>query len=238
MTTVMISQPMYFPWVGFIAQMALADIMIWLDDVQFSKGSFTNRIQVKTAAGPKWMSIPLKDKGSKILIRDIEMIDDTTPKRHKDFLYNTFNKATYVAEMLQTFEDVWMPKGLLVNNLIDSAEGLADAIGLSDRQTFRASELSVDGYGSQRVLNLVKAVSGDTYLTGHGAIRYLDHPSFNRSGIDVLYMDYAPKPWLQDHGVFTPYVSALDLIAHVPVDLRYDYLAPQTMAWQTFLEQN
>ena len=96
MTTVMISQPMYFPWVGFIAQMALADVMIWLDDVQFSKGSFTNRIQVKTAAGPKWMSIPLKDKGSKILIRDIEMIDDTTPKRHKDFLYNTFNKATYV----------------------------------------------------------------------------------------------------------------------------------------------
>ena len=70
MTTVMISQPMYFPWAGFIAQMALADVMIWLDDVQFSKGSFTNRIQVKTASGPiKWMSIPLEGKGSgKILI--------------------------------------------------------------------------------------------------------------------------------------------------------------------------
>jgi len=71
MTRVVISQPMYFPWVGFIAQMALADVFIWLDDAQFSKGSFTNRIQVKLPDGRKWMSVPLEGKGAFQTIRDL-----------------------------------------------------------------------------------------------------------------------------------------------------------------------
>jgi hypothetical protein len=42
MTTVAISQPMYLPWPAFIEMMKLADVFLWLDDAQFSKGSFTN----------------------------------------------------------------------------------------------------------------------------------------------------------------------------------------------------
>ena len=49
MTTVVISQPMLFPWVGMFEQVALADVFVHYDDVQFSKGSFTNRVQLKTA---------------------------------------------------------------------------------------------------------------------------------------------------------------------------------------------
>ncbi|NBX37756.1 MAG: hypothetical protein EBR10_11170, partial [Planctomycetes bacterium] len=48
---IVISQSMYFPWVGFLEQMSLADIFVVYDDVQFSKGSFTSRVQAKTAAG-------------------------------------------------------------------------------------------------------------------------------------------------------------------------------------------
>ena len=29
MTTVVISQPMYFPWPGFLAQLAIADVVVW-----------------------------------------------------------------------------------------------------------------------------------------------------------------------------------------------------------------
>ena len=30
---VVISQPMYFPWVGFLSQISMASTIIWLDDV-------------------------------------------------------------------------------------------------------------------------------------------------------------------------------------------------------------
>lgn len=38
---------MFFPWVGFLEQLKLVDVYVFYDDVQFSKGSFTNRVQVK-----------------------------------------------------------------------------------------------------------------------------------------------------------------------------------------------
>ena len=53
MTTVVISQPMYFPWPGFFELIAAADVYVHLDDVQFSKGGFTNRIQLKTVQGKR-----------------------------------------------------------------------------------------------------------------------------------------------------------------------------------------
>src|SRR5690606_29856763 len=58
---IVISQPMYFPWVGQLEQLRLADTFVFYDDVQFSKGSFSNRVQIKTEAGMRWMTVPLKD---------------------------------------------------------------------------------------------------------------------------------------------------------------------------------
>jgi hypothetical protein len=40
--TVVISQPMFFPWVGMLEQLKLADTYVHYDDVQFEKGSFSN----------------------------------------------------------------------------------------------------------------------------------------------------------------------------------------------------
>ena len=57
-TRVVISQPMLFPWVGLFEQIRAADVYVHYDDVQFSKGSFTNRVQIKTARGPRWLTVP------------------------------------------------------------------------------------------------------------------------------------------------------------------------------------
>ncbi|MBC8123824.1 MAG: WbqC family protein, partial [Gemmatimonadaceae bacterium] len=59
MNTVVISQPMLFPWIGMFEQICLADVYVHYDDVQFSKGSFSNRVQVKSASGSKWITVPL-----------------------------------------------------------------------------------------------------------------------------------------------------------------------------------
>ena len=61
MTTVVVSQPMFFPWVGMFEQIRLADAYVHYTDVQFSKGSFVNRVQIKTADGFRWLTVPLKN---------------------------------------------------------------------------------------------------------------------------------------------------------------------------------
>src|SRR5947209_7942610 len=61
MKTVVISQPMFFPWVGLLEQVRLADAYVHYDDVQFSRGHFANRVQVKAPGGSRWLTVPLRD---------------------------------------------------------------------------------------------------------------------------------------------------------------------------------
>ena len=63
--TVVISQPMFFPWVGIFEQIRLADIFVHFDDVQLPWGSsFINRVQIKTKDGIKWLTIPIRKTSS------------------------------------------------------------------------------------------------------------------------------------------------------------------------------
>lgn len=232
MTAVVISQPMYFPWAGFIAQMALADVWIWLDDAQFSKGSFTNRVQVKLPAGRKWMTIPIEGVGSFQRILDFEAKGQNWVAGHREMLAQSFRGQPHAATALALF-DAAMAPSKLCDRLITGAEAQAQALGCLPPRILRSSGMGVPGTSSERVLRLVQAVRGDHYISGHGALAYLDHEGLNAAGVAVSYMDYAPLPWPQSHGDFSPYVTGLDLLAAAG-PCSFDHLRPACQDWRTF----
>lgn len=236
MTTVVISQPMYFPWPGFFEQMAMADVYIWLDDVQFSKGSFTNRIQVKLPSGQHWMSIPLKGRGTMTCINDLAAANDHWMDSHKELLRECSRTAPHRNEAMTLFNSVGKPVRL-VDHLIASAENPACYLNITPKKVLRASELKTEGASWQRVLAMTKQVGGTRYLTGHGAASYLDHVAFEDQGVEVQYIDYSLTPWPQAYGDFTPYVTILDLIAMTGREAA-SYLHPQTVSWRHFLGQS
>jgi len=237
MTTVVISQPMYFPWVGFLGQLALADVMIWLDDAQFSKGSFTNRVQVKTQSGTKWMTIPLQGKGYVTNIKDLEATNADWRNSHRSLLVQSLRGNAICDEALNCFDMACKEKSV-VDLLIASAELQSIAVSATPPVIHRSSEMGISGKGWQRVLDLVLAVGGTEYITGHGAQYYLDHEAFHQAGVEVRYMTYNAKPWPQRFGVFSPYVTGLDLISAIPFYERMDYIRPGSKHWRKFIEQN
>lgn len=236
MSTLVISQPMLFPWSGFFEQMMLADIYYFLDDAQFSKGSFTNRIQIKIGDGIKWMTIPLAGKGSFQTISELQAASGDWRASHMSLLKQAFRAAPYAADALDLAERVYGHEGIC-NLLIASIELSADYLGISDGQMrARTSELNIDGISWQRVLTLTQRAGANRYLTGHGAASYLDHEAFERTGIAVEYMRYSRTPWPQAGIEFTPYVSILDLIANAGPAAR-SFLLPQSESWRTFLKR-
>lgn len=235
MTRVVISQPMYFPWAGFLAQMALADVFIWLDDAQFSKGSFTNRIQVKMPDGRKWMSVPLQGKGAFQTIRTLTAGGDDWIGSHRALLSQSLRGQPHTPAALDLFDQAMASGPGLCDRLIASAEGMARHLGVLPPQIRRASDMQVDGASWPRVLAMVRAAGGTEYITGHGARDYLDHDAFEAAGVGVRYMDYRPRPWPQPHGDFTPYVTGLDLVASSQAETAKTHLQPASMDWRAFL---
>jgi hypothetical protein len=217
---VVISQPMFFPWVGMFEQIRLADVYVHYADVQFSKGSFVNRVQIKTIGGIKWLTVPLKRKSLRQRIDEVE-IDDSTDWRRDHFrlLSQAYAKSPYCNEMLKVVRRVYDGKFKTIDELaINSMEVVVKYFNLAENTRFLNSRtMNIGGSNSQRVLDIVRAVDGNIYITGHGGKNYLDHESFETNGVRVEYMDYQKTFYPQLHGEFTPYVSILDLIANVAI---------------------
>ena len=237
MPTVVISQPMFFPWVGLFEQIRLADTYVHYDDVQFSKGSFTNRVQVKTATGSKWLTVPLANlhAGQSIVTVATAPPAEWAP-RHLALLEQSYRGATHVGDMLDLVHQVYASAGAGMCDLaIASMDAVMAYFGICRQVTFlHSSRLGIPGSSDDRVLAVVKHLGGDRYITGHGARNYLDHERFESEGVRVDYLDYRKLPYPQLHGPFTPFVSTLDLIANCGRD-GAAMICSGTRPWRDFL---
>jgi WbqC-like protein family len=235
---VVISQPMFFPWPGFLEQIRLADAYVHYDDVQFSKGSFTNRVQIKTPEGFMWLTAPLYNLKLGQRIMDVR-IDNSKDwqARHLELLCKYYGPAPYADDMLGIVRTVYAKKTeSLVEIAIASMSALLEYFGIAaDTKFFFSSMLGIPGKGSRRVLDIVKSLGGTTYITGHGARNYLEHEVFEAQGVKTEYINYLKTPYPQQFGPFNPYVSSLDLIANTGKAGK-DMLRSGTLYWKDFLK--
>jgi hypothetical protein len=218
---VVISQPMFFPWVGMYEQIRLADVFVHYGDVQFSKGSFTNRVQIKTAHGNKWLTVPLQQLSLGQSIDEV-LLDTRTDwrRQHLGQLRQAYAAAPYRNDMLALVKSVYeLPHA---------------TIGQLSRETMMAGCSYYGLEAGRRFVEVGEVLGGTRYITGLGARHYLDHQLFEDAGIRVEYMDYRKLPYPQQHGEFTPYVSLLDLIANTGPQ-GIEYIVSGTQHWNDFL---
>jgi hypothetical protein len=237
MKRIVISQPMFFPWVGLFEELRLADVYVHYDDVQFSKGSFTNRVQVKTPQGSKWLTVPLKNLTLGQLIKDVTLQDAQDWRQsHLSLLSQAYSGAPYLTDMLALISRVYeRPITNLSELVIGSMEEICNYFDLDANRTFlKSSQLGISGKGSQRVLDIVKHLGGDVYVTGHGARNYLEHELFEHHGVSVQYMRYERAPYPQLHGAFDPHVTILDLIANTG-HAGIEFIRSGTIPWRDFI---
>ncbi|EGM78232.1 WbqC-like protein [Rheinheimera sp. A13L] len=213
---VVISQPMYFPWVGLLEQVRLADKFVFYSDVQFARGFF-NRVQVKTDPDTSWMTVPVKNVRSRQRIDEVEIDHKKNWKQeHLAILKRSLGKAPFFSDVEGLCDSVWSEPCTTLDQLSSlSIVALSRYFGLTETTEFLDSrDIGVDGAGSQRLLDICNALKASCYITGHGAANYLQHELFEEKAVEVKYMDYKCAPYTQFFGTFTPYVTSLDLIAH------------------------
>jgi hypothetical protein len=228
-------QPQYLPWAGLFDQIRLSHVFVHFDDVALPQGrSFSNRVQLKTERGMVWLTVPLV-RSSRGLIKDVQ-IDESSGWReeHLSAIHRALSRAPHFHTLVPLLDRIFAceSNSLAVFNA-HALELVAAHLGLAP--TFlRSSDMHVTSHSSEKLLRVVRHVGGDCYVTGHGARNYLDHDLFESAQVDVKYIQYAIGPYDQFHGPFTPYVTALDLIAHCgPESLAH--LQSKLVPWRQFV---
>ncbi len=237
--TVVISQPMYFPWLGLFEQMRAADVFIHYDDVQLARG-FYNRVQVKTPQGTSMITVPLKNKHRDSKINDCRIsYESDWVSQHRAVLTSSYKKTPYLSDAIAIFDDVTGRRPEMLGELgISSIMAIAGYLGLTDETAFlTSSDLDIAGSSSQRLLDISAAQNARIYLTGHGALNYLNHELFESRGVEVRYIKYGFAEYAQVFGEFTPYVTALDAIAHLGHS-AVDVFESSTLNWRNAVEQS
>ena len=142
-------------------------------------------------------------------------VDNTAPwqTRHWRTLEQSYARAPHFDWLARSLQPIyeserWENLTTLNTTLILLLAGLLEI----EPDLILASELRVDGTGSELIVNLCRAIGADAYLSGPQGRNYLDVAAFHEVGIKVIYQDFEPLPYPQLHGDFVPYLSAIDLL--------------------------
>lgn len=212
---VTIHQPNLFPWLGFFDKMQQADVFISLDNVPFTKGGFQNRVQVKGANGPQWLTIPVATKGkSGQLTSEVECNSELPWRKNHLKTFEALYRATPGYDKLfSCTERLYLNDSS--THLTEFTEAgiqmIRDMLDIRNEYV-KASELNAQGSSSQLLCNLVKAVGGSIYLSGPSGRSYLDERLFSDNGIRVVYHSFDIFEYPQRYGAFAGGLSALDYL--------------------------
>ena len=233
--TVVISQPMFIPWVGLFEQIKLSDVFIHYDDVQLPQGrSFMSRVQIKTPSGVSWLTAPVDRTRSGNLISETVLVASTNWRdKQLKRLRHCYARAPFFDLMFEIANEIYSHSS---DNLAafnrNAIERISRWLGLEPK-FICSSDLGIRGASTQRLVELCRHFSADTYVTGLGALNYLDYSKFESNGISVRYMTYEKRVYPQLYGEFTPYVSIFDAIANCG-DRTSELICSGSIYWKEY----
>lgn len=213
-----IVQSSYIPWKGYFDLIRSVDEFVFLDDAQFTRRDWRNRNLIKTAAGPRWLTIPVESKGRYEDPIDAIRVAGTWADNHWAQIRHAYARAPHFATLGPVIEAMYGELGRQsmlsgINRL--AIETLCPLLGISTPLRW-SREYPVAGRKTDRLLSICRAAGATEYLSGPSARSYMELEKFEACGIAVCFADYAGYPeYPQMHGKFTHGVSVLDLLFNV-----------------------
>lgn len=210
---VAIHQLHYLPWLRYFEKISRSDVFVVLDDVQFTKNGWQNRNKVKASSGTVRLTVPVHATSGVTL--DQIRIDNGTnwPRKHLRTLEFAYRKAhhfaAYAAFLENTYSMAWESLSALNRHML---EFFVQSLGIDTRIVY-SSDLDVSGEATERLVNLIQAVGGDTYYTGTFAVgEYLDTGAMKDAGIAMKLQQWRCPMYPQLHYDFIPDLSIVDLL--------------------------
>lgn len=215
-TTLVVLQPGYLPWLGYFEQLARADVFVVYDDVQYDKNGWRNRNRIRTPTpqGWSWLTVPVRREHLTAReIRDVHLdVSIDWRRQHWRTLLHHYGRARYWDRYAGDFEAIYARDWISLVDLDVALAGvLAAGFGI-ERRVLRSSQLGARGHKTERLAALALELGADRYYSGAAARDYLDVAAMEAAGVSVEFQDYQHPSYSQRYEPFVPYLSAIDLL--------------------------
>jgi hypothetical protein len=205
---------MYLPWIGYFGLIEAADVFVYYDDVQFVRRSWQRRNRIKIPDGEfTYVTVTVqKDFGQNI--HEVTLKDDGWRNKHWQSIRHSYASTPYFdeyANRLQSIYDQRWERLVELNTAI--IDELCEALDITTEFRY-ASNVDVSGNKTDRLIDILKEIDADEYISGPGAKEYIQSSKFNHAGIDLYWHDFPHPKYDQIHGEFISHLSSIDLLFH------------------------
>jgi len=185
-------QPNFIPWTGYFLKVALSDIHIILDNVEYSKNGWTNRNKIQLSL-ESYITLPVRKKDTGLLISGVNLAENykTAINKTRKTLRQFYGKSPGFEFIDSVFFDVidldtaslFNINYYILTRFLDFLEIDTPLILMSNIETNK--ELK----GTDLLVSICSKNSCTQYLSGLGAKNYLDESKFAHSFIDVIWFN-------------------------------------------------
>ena len=223
--TVAIHQPQYLPWIPYFDKILRSDFFILLDNVQFQKNGMQNRNQIKTPQGAVWLTVPIKHSFGQ-LISEVEISDVRSVVKHLKTVEMNYKKAPYYEQVFPMLASVVEKSPARLVNL--NNELLFQLLKYLQYQgeIVLASDLDVEGEGSDLVLNICKEMKAKSYISGTGGKNYMNLTDFEKNRIQIVFQEFKEEeyPQMFEKIGFVKNLSIVDLLFNLGSKKSVQYI--------------
>ena len=218
---VVILQSNYMPWRGYFDLINDADIFCFYDEVKYTKNDWRNRNKIYTKNGLQWLTIPISKASTKLKISEV-LFQKSWEEEHSQILKLAYGRSLYYNQLKDFINEVY------VNNKFqylsdfnqNSIKYICSLLNIKTKFV-TSSDFDLKGDRVERLINLIKDIGADEYISGPSASVYLKDSEylFAENNIKLTYKNYNNYPiYNQLTEPFEPFVSILDVIANVPLN--------------------
>jgi len=207
-------QPTYLPWLGLFHKIALADMFISFNQVQYQPEDWNKRNKIKTHDKPIWLSVPVVRKGFLEKTISEVPIDNNRAwaRKHLNSIRLSYAKAPYFSLYADFFEDMYSREWSSLVELNETMlKGFLEILGIKT-PIHSAADWTFHGTKSELVLDMCRQVGAKTYIFGALGRDYADVEAFKEENIKIHFQEYHHPEYPQLHGDFVSHLSIIDLL--------------------------
>lgn len=204
-------QPNYLPWIGFFHKMNTADVFIIMDNVQFIRRSFTYRTKILGPHGVYFHTIPVNyNYGNKI--NEVLISEQYSARKLLETIKHFYAKTPNFSMLEGELHEIFKKKFYRLFDLnLELIYLVKRILNITTRIVF-SSDLNASGSKTDLLANYCRELGADTYLSGNGAMAYIQDTIFAENNIKLVYQAFQHPVYPQRSNEFVPGLSIIDFI--------------------------